>query len=126
MRTKGYKCYNIKCGACVGKTLCGLYGDEALTCVDRMVNQKTNADRIRSLSDEELAELFMNTFHATSEIIPFCAFNEECDRLLGTKDGIPYSMCMSCMVKWLQQPYISEDIKSSEYIEKDIENVAKE
>lgn len=37
MRTKGYKCYNIKCGACVGKTLCGLSGDEALTCVDRKV-----------------------------------------------------------------------------------------
>jgi hypothetical protein len=56
MRTKGHKCYNIKCGACVGKTLCGLSGDEALTCVDRMVNQKTNADRIRAMSDEELAE----------------------------------------------------------------------
>lgn len=37
MRTKGHKCYNIKCGACVGKTLCGLSGDEALTCVDRKV-----------------------------------------------------------------------------------------
>lgn len=37
MRTKGHKCYNIKCGACVGKTLCGLSGDEALTCVDREV-----------------------------------------------------------------------------------------
>lgn len=56
MRTKGYKCYNIKCGSCMGKTLCGAEGDSALSCVDRLVNTMTNADRFRSLSDEELAE----------------------------------------------------------------------
>ena len=56
-RTKGYKCFNIKCGSCIGKTLCGEPEDTALVCVDRVIGKPmTNADRIRSMSDEELAE----------------------------------------------------------------------
>ena len=55
-RTKGYKCFNIKCGSCIGKTLCGEPEDTALVCVDRVIGKPmTNADRIRSMSDEELA-----------------------------------------------------------------------
>ena len=55
-RTKGYKCFNIKCGSCIGKTLCGEPDDTALVCVDRVIgNPMTNADRIRAMSDEELA-----------------------------------------------------------------------
>lgn len=55
-RSGGYKCYNIQCGSCIGKTLCGEPGDGALSCVNRIVTRKTNADRIRSMSDEELAK----------------------------------------------------------------------
>lgn len=56
-RTKGYKCFNIKCGSCIGKTLCGEPEDTALGCVGRIVGKPiTNADRIRAMSDEELAE----------------------------------------------------------------------
>ena len=56
-RTKGYKCFNIKCGSCIGKTLCGEPEDTALVCVDRVIGKPmTNADRIRAMSDEELAE----------------------------------------------------------------------
>ena len=58
MRTKGYKCYNIKCGACVGKSLCGEGEDTALMCDSRLVNRQTNADRIRAMSDEELGQVF--------------------------------------------------------------------
>ena len=57
IRTKGYKCFNIKCGSCIGKVLCGEPEDTALVCVDRVIGKPmTNADRIRSMSDEELAE----------------------------------------------------------------------
>ena len=57
-RTKGYKCFNIKCGSCIGKTLCGEQEDTALVCVDRVIGKPmTNADRIRAMSDEELAVL---------------------------------------------------------------------
>ena len=55
-RTKGYKCFNIKCGSCIGKTLCGEPEDTALVCVDRVIGKPmTNAQKIRSMSDEELA-----------------------------------------------------------------------
>ena len=56
-RSKGYKCFNIKCGSCIGKTLCGEPEDTALVCVDRVIGKPTtNAQKIRSMSDEELAE----------------------------------------------------------------------
>lgn len=55
-RTKGYKCFNIKCGSCIGKALCGEPEDTALGCVARVIGKPmTNADRIRAMSDEELA-----------------------------------------------------------------------
>lgn len=43
-RTKGYKCYNIQCGSCIGKTLCGEPGDAALSCQDRVVDSWTAVD----------------------------------------------------------------------------------
>ena len=60
-RTKGYKCFNIKCGSCIGKTLCGEPEDTALVCVDRVIGKPmTNADRIRAMSDEKLAEFLID------------------------------------------------------------------
>ena len=61
MRTKGYKCYNIKCGSCMGKTLCGEPEDAALSCVNRLVNVLSNGDRIRAMTDEEMAHFFCKT-----------------------------------------------------------------
>lgn len=56
-RAKGYKCFNIKCGSCIGKTLCGEPEDTALVCVDRVIGKPmTNADRINSMTIEEKAE----------------------------------------------------------------------
>lgn len=46
---------------------------------------KTNADRIRAMSDEELAYWVM------------CPHDELCDRAL---DGD----CMKCVLQWLKQP----------------------
>ena len=54
-RSGGYKCYNIRCSSCIGKTLCGEPADAALGCENRIVSKETNADRIRDTSDEELA-----------------------------------------------------------------------
>ena len=60
-RARGYKCFNIKCGSCIGKTLCGEPEDTALVCVDRVIGKPmTNADRIRSMNDEELAEFLID------------------------------------------------------------------
>lgn len=62
MRTRGYKCYNIRCGSCIGKALCGEPADTALGCASRMVIVQTNADRIRSMTDEELAEFLEDDY----------------------------------------------------------------
>ena len=58
MRSKGYKCSNVKCNSCIAHCMCGELGDAALDCVNRVATSHTNADRIRTMSDEELAELF--------------------------------------------------------------------
>lgn len=56
MRAKGYKCNNVKCDRCVGHSMCGELGDIALNCIDRIITRQTNAQKIRGMSDEELAE----------------------------------------------------------------------
>lgn len=61
---------------------------------------KTNADRIRAMSDEELATLLM-TEHDYALCIPFCTNKPECDLDL---EDIPEERCMGCMIEWLQQP----------------------
>lgn len=64
---------------------------------------KTNADRIRAMSDEELAKkLYM--FADLDERIHFCPSLPECDALLDTEDGIPQEKCMGCLLTWPQRP----------------------
>lgn len=68
MRTKGYKCYNYHCKGRVGDSpLCGEPSDAALSCQDRVVNNMTNADRIRVMSNEELNQLLCCTGWQMSE-----------------------------------------------------------
>ena len=89
-RAKGYKCFNIKCGSCIGKTLCGEPEDTALVCVDRVIGKPmTNADRIRSMTDEEIAELI---YRETDS----CAPTGDCEKM--SRD------CKACWLDWLQQP----------------------
>ena len=96
-RTKGYKCFNIKCGSCIGKTLCGEPEDTALVCVDRVIGKlMTNADRIRAMSDEELNELFHEIYNA------------------GAEDAVAYEWgqrtnSFEWTTEWLQQPAGEED-----------------
>ena len=52
MRSKGYKCSDVKCDRCVD-SMCGELGDAAVNCVDRIITRQTNAGRIRPMSDEE-------------------------------------------------------------------------
>ena len=90
-RTKGYKCFNIKCGSCIGKTLCGEPEDTALVCVDRVIGKPmTNADRIRAMSDEELADMLWKTGRNYRAVCadPVVDYNEH-------RDGL---------IAWLKQP----------------------
>ena len=69
----------------------------------------TNADRIRAMTDEELAAW-----------LSICGCPDAFSMVGDCESG----KCEECWIAYLQQPYISEDIKSSEYIEKDIEGDA--
>jgi len=58
---------------------------------------ETRADRIRSMSDEELAD-FMNKEH------DFCKSLPKCLAQLKTDDPIPDHWCAACILEWLRQP----------------------
>ena len=94
-RTKGYKCFNIKCGSCIGKTLCGEPEDTALVCVDRVIGKPmTNADRIRAMSDEELVE-FIKNIKVRAALCKAVKNNDAFEEL--------------CSAEWLQQPADEDD-----------------
>ena len=84
-------------GSC-GKTLC-----LPEFCHQFDPKQKTNAENIRSMSDEELTE----NLYCFTDIdckIPYCQNLAECEKLLDTEDGIPAEKCKRCLLEWLQQP----------------------
>ena len=62
-----------------------------------------NCDKIRSMSDEQLALIMVQISDLDSRI-PFCMELPECQKLLDTDDGIPIEKCAGCMLKWLQKP----------------------
>lgn len=67
---------------------------------DKNVGKMTNADRIRAMSDEELATFI-------SEIADECERNTECNQHCYGCD-IEYCVRESCL-KWLQQPAEEDD-----------------
>ena len=62
--------------------------------------KRSNADRIRAMSDEELAERLMEATERPLDI-PFCQRKRECRCNLG---GITDDECMRCLVEWLKAP----------------------
>ena len=93
MRAKGYKCSNVKCDRCAWHSMCGELGDAALNCVDRIITIQTNADSIRSMSDEELAQML-----ATGKGTFTCL---KCMEFI---DGECSMKCDERCLEWLQQP----------------------
>lgn len=59
----------------------------------------TNADRIRAMSDEELAQLLY-----CADGLGWCTNDPACVALLDMEDGVPEEKCMGCLISWLQQP----------------------
>ena len=91
-RSGGYKCYNIRCSSCIGKTLCGEPADAALGCENRIVSKETNADRIRAMSDEELA-VFLESSRG-------CPSDDDCEYgVHATPEN-----CIKHWTTWLQKP----------------------
>ena len=63
----------------------------------------TNADRVRAMSDVELAE-HLYAYATLEQQIQFCQNLPECDKILDTGDEIPDEKCMNCLMEWLRQP----------------------
>ena len=60
---------------------------------------QTNANRIRSMTDEELARVLYNGIDAE-----YCSNDPACGAMLDEPGGIPEERCIACALKWLQQP----------------------
>lgn len=57
------------------------------------ISMQTRADRIRSMSDEELAENLMKVYD--------CPKGKECVEQMPGEDG--FQQCKRCWVEWLRQ-----------------------
>jgi hypothetical protein len=66
----------------------------------------TNADRIRAMTDEELAQL-MYSFEDLN-MPDYCQRKKECDEMLDNDIIIPEENCKKCLVHWLKQE-VSDD-----------------
>ena len=62
----------------------------------------TNGDKIRAMTDEELAEHILST-PAYETCIDFCKKMAECDDLIESDKGIPEEWCKQCLIDWLQK-----------------------
>ena len=61
----------------------------------------TNGDRIRQLTDDELAKIIASEF--TSELVPFCKNYKKCDAILDSGKIIPEEMCIECALEYLKE-----------------------
>lgn len=62
----------------------------------------TNGDRIRNMTDEEIAGILAKSDLA--ETIPICKSLPECEAILDSGDEtIPEELCVKCALKWLTQ-----------------------
>lgn len=62
----------------------------------------TNGDKIRDVSDEEMAEFILA--NDLDEEIHFCKNRPECDEILDSGRAITHEMCRKCVLDWLRQP----------------------
>ena len=74
------------------------------TCNGSGVAPMTNADRIRAMTDEELAKYLYYGFDAR-----YCRNDPACIALLDTEGGVPDEKCIGCALKWLEQPWEDND-----------------
>ncbi|MFR1050285.1 MAG: hypothetical protein ACLSE7_00945 [Lachnospirales bacterium] len=64
----------------------------------------TNADHLRSMSDEELGTWLIRMSEG-DEHIEFCVYRPECTADLEQDREIPQERCAECVLFWLRQPY---------------------
>lgn len=66
--------------------------------------RRTNSDRIRAMTDEELAEIILhNSDKCLGDMVRFCQNKDECSDILDDGFDIPESMCKQYIMDWLQK-----------------------
>lgn len=66
----------------------------------------TNADKIRAMTDEELAAALYRMLDGDV----YCTNRPECGEMLNTEAGIPDEWCVHCLLKWLREA-VKEETK---------------
>ena len=69
---------------------------------------RTNGDKIRALTDEELAKKIVVLDLGEA---PYCGLdNAKCNKMAEAGEMVPSWMCQQCCIKWLQQEGCKNDI----------------
>ena len=68
----------------------------------KSVGAPTNGDKIRAMSDEELAKIIDSC--GLDEEIHFCKSKPECNEIMDSGGTITNEMCRKCGIDWLRQP----------------------
>lgn len=68
--------------------------------------QKSNGDRFREMTDEELGK-FLLQIGSIENPVPFCQNKPECEELLNN-DELTDAHCLGCMVAYLKRPAENE------------------
>ena len=68
----------------------------------KSVRTPTNGDKIRNVSDEEMAEFIIA--NDLDNEIHFCKSTPECNAILDSGGTIADEMCKKCCIDWLHQP----------------------
>jgi hypothetical protein len=63
----------------------------------------TNADRIRGMSDEELAEYIFDLGNGSEYCYGHCAYQDDCNT-----EGLDHNTCIKGVIDWLKQPVKEE------------------
>lgn len=70
--------------------------------IDTFLPAMTNGDRIRAMTDEELAKVMVATY--VDEQIHYCQNKQECIDAMDRGDVDFDEKCIGCFVEWLRQP----------------------
>ena len=62
----------------------------------------TNGDKIRAMTDEELADAIMKD-HNIAYAIDFCHSDEKCSDYMDDGNSIPEEWCKRCLIRWLKE-----------------------
>lgn len=79
--------------------------DKAKAIVKELAEEykpKTQADKIRAMSDEELADYIIFIGANIEEKIPYCKSTPQCTEILDSGRIVTDKMCRECLVKCLQ------------------------